>query len=321
MTKHPDLHAIFDQVVECHTAGLPQNESVIWTYLKPADIAQEMAQKGHAVSRYIVKQLLESKSYKTRSMLKVNELKEVEQRNEQFEKIAHLRKVFAEQGQPILSIDTKKKEMLGMFQRKGQSYTQQSIETYDHDFLSFSQGQVVPHGIYDVLDNTGYISLGTNKETSEFVCDNISHYWKEEFQFKYQDSHTMLLLCDGGGANSCLHYIFKYDLVKMANQLKMNILVAHYPAYCSKYNPIEHRLFSQITHTWDGKPLINIEFVKELTKRTKTKTGLEVKVRINDKTYLTKRQAPQEFKDNIHQYCIFDDKIPQWNYLIKFQDF
>lgn len=311
------MYAIFDGIVESHTAGLPQNEGVKWTHLTPKEISEQMCQKGHSVSEYVVKQLLKVRGFKTRSMLKVNELKDVEQRNEQFEKIALLRQTFLKQGQPVLSIDTKKKELLGLFKREGQVYTQEAIKTYDHDFSSFSEGQVVPHGIYDIADNKGYISLGTSKETSEFVCDNIGYYWKNDLQFKYESSHTILLLCDGGGANSCAHYIFKYDLVKLANELKMNILVAHYPAYCSKYNPIEHRLFSQISRTWRGKPLVNIEFVKELTSKTQTKTGLEVEVRINHRTYLTKRQVTQEFKDNIQKYCIFDDKIPQWNYLIK----
>ena len=127
----------------------------------------------------------------------------------------------------------------------------------------------------------------------------------------------MLILCDGGSANSCLHYIFKYRLIELSKSLNMNIIIAHYPAYCSKYNPIEHRLFSQITRTWDGKPLYNVEFAKELTQQTSTKTGLEVKVKINNKVYQDKIPVPQKFKDNIDDFIIFDDLIPKWNYAIK----
>ena len=160
------------------------------------------------------------------------------------------------------------------------------------------------------------MTLGISKDTSEFVCDNIRHYWTQILQHKYTHSDTILLLCDGGGSNASAHYIGKQDLVKLAKSLKINILVAHYPPYCSKWNPIEHRLFSQITHTWSGTPLLNIEFVKELTNKTITRTGLKVITTINNKQYLTKREVNPEFKENIKQYIQFDDKTPKWNYLI-----
>lgn len=276
-----------------------------------------MSNQGCQVSPYIVKQLLELEGLGCRSMLKSKDLKVVEGRNEQFEKIQIIRQYFTDNSLPILSIDTKKKELLGNFKRVGQVYCSKALATNDHDFLSFSDGQLVPHGIYDVTDNKGYVTLGTSKETAEFICDNISWFWTQELQYKYPQADTMLILCDGGGANSCLHYIFKYRLVELAKSLNMNIIVAHYPAYCSKYNPIEHRLFSQITHTWDGKPLYNVEFAKELTQQTSTKTGLEVKVKINNKIYQNKIPVPQKFKDNIDDFIIFDDLIPKWNYAIK----
>jgi hypothetical protein len=276
-----------------------------------------MAIEGCEVSSYIVRQLLDRESLGSRSMLKVNDLKVVENRNEQFEKIQILRQYFSDNSLPILSIDTKKKELLGNFKRAGQVYCSKALSTNDHDFLSFSDGLLVPHGIYDVTDNKGYVSLGTSKETAEFICDNLSWFWTKELQYRYPQADTMLILCDGGGANSCLHYVFKYQLVKLAKTLNMNIIVAHYPAYCSKYNPIEHRLFSHITNTWSGKPLYNIEFAQELTKQTATKTGLQVKVKINSKVYQNKISVPQTFKDNINDYIIFDDIIPKWNYAIK----
>jgi hypothetical protein len=276
-----------------------------------------MAIEGCQVSSYIVRELLDIESLGSRSMLKVNDLKVVENRNEQFEKIQILRQYFSDNSLPILSIDTKKKELLGNFKRAGQVYCSKALSTNDHDFLSFSDGLLVPHGIYDVTDNKGYVSLGTSKETAEFICDNLSWFWTKELQYKYPQADTMLILCDGGGANSCLHYVFKYQLVKLAKALNMNIIVAHYSAYCSKYNPIEHRLFSQITNTWNRKPLYNIEFAQELTKQTVTKTGLQVKVKINSKVYQNKSSVPQTFKDNINDHIIFDDIIPKWNYAIK----
>jgi hypothetical protein len=132
-----------------------------------------------------------------------------------------------------LSIDTKKKELLGNFHRPGSTYSTGAQRVNDQDFLSFADGQLVPHGIYDVRENIGYMTLGTSKDTSEFTCDNLRHFWTSALAHQYPTAHTLLLLCDGGGANSCLHYIFKQDLVTLPNSLAINILVAHYPAYCS----------------------------------------------------------------------------------------
>lgn len=296
---------------------MPQDESVKWTYLSQRQICDCLEKVEVTISRYHVKKLLKLGKYKKRKLLRMKTLKEVEGRNEQFEKIASYRTSFAESGLPIISIDTKKKELLGDFSRAGTAYCTKERHSKDHDFASAADGHIVPHGIYDVNDNTGYITLGTSKDTSEFVCDNLKRYWTETLQYKYPDSDTILLLCDGGGSNASAHYIVKQDLVKLAKSLNMNILVAHYPPYCSKWNPIEHRLFSQITHTWAGVPFTNIEFIKELTNSTTTKTGLKVTTQINTKTYLIKREVDQEFKNNLDKYIVFDDKNPKLNYLIK----
>lgn len=299
------------------TAGLPQDKDVKWTYMSPRQIVDGLSEKGLTISLYHVKQMLVLRGYTKRRVLKMNSLQEVEGRNEQFEKIAAYRASFSAQGLPIISIDTKKKELIGNFSRTGTAYSTGKRRGKDHDFLTAASGQIVPHGIYDVNDNTGYVTLGTSKDTSEFVCDNIYHYWTQFLQYKYTNKDTLLLLCDGGGSNASAHYIVKQDLVKLAKLLNINILVAHYPPYCSKWNPIEHRLFSQITHTWSGVPLENIEFVKELTNTTTTRTGLKVITHINNKKYLTKREVLPEFKENINQYIQFDDKHPKWNYVIK----
>lgn len=318
MLTQPELLTVFDAVVAGHTAGLPQDVSVKWTHLSQAQIVEKMAALNTPVSRHLVKQMLGLRGFKKRKLLKENELKAVEGRNEQFERIAATREIFARHQLPQLSIDTKNKELLGNFYRKGSTYCVEGQKVNDHDFATFAEGRLVPHGIYDISDNTGYITLGASKDTSEFVCDNLRNYWLSDLQFKYPDAHTMLLLCDGGGSNSCLHHIFKQDLLKLANQLKINILVVHYPAYCSKYNPIEHRLFAQISHTWSGVPLRNIQFVKELTDTTTTKTGLQVVSRINLKTYETKRPVEDDFKTQIQELVTFDAICPKWNYLIRY---
>ena len=184
---------------------------------------------GIKVSRYHVKQMLRLRGYKKRKLLKMIELSHVEQRNEQFEKIMIYRKQFTERDFPILSIDTKKKEMIGNIYRPRQSYSQSVRRANDHDFASFSQGKIIPHGIYDVNDNTGYLTLGTTKYTSEFVCDNLFRVWTEHLQYRYPQAHTIMILCDG--SNACSHYIVKQDLCKLSKHLNMNILMVHYPPY------------------------------------------------------------------------------------------
>lgn len=301
-------------------AGLPQDKNVKWTHLSQRAIGDNLADKNQFASRYHVNQMLKFRQYKKRALLKKMALNDVEGRNEQFEKIATYRTSFTNEGLPVISIDTKKKELLGNFSRSGTAYSTSERHANDHDFQSAAEGQIVPHGIYDVNENIGYLTLGLSKDTSEFVCDNLSKCWIENLQYKYPDAETMLLLCDGGGSNASAHYIVKQDLVKLAKSLNINILVAHYPPYCSKWNPIEHRLFSQITHTWSGVALKNIEYVKNLTNTTTTRTGLKVITSINTKQYLTKREVSQKFKDNIENYITFDDKRPKWNYLIKGRD-
>jgi hypothetical protein len=301
-------------------AGLPQDKDVKWTHLSERTIGDNLADRNQVASRYHVNQMLKYRHYKKRALLKKIALNDVEGRNEQFNKIAAYRTSFTNGGLPVISIDTKKKELLGNFSRSGTAYSISERHTYDHDFLSSADGQIVPHGIYDVNENIGYVTLGLSKDTSEFVCDNLSKCWTETLQYKYPDAETMLLLCDGGGSNASAHYIVKQDLVKLAKSLNINILVAHYPPYCSKWNPIEHRLFSQITHTWSGIALKNIEFVKNLTNTTTTRTGLKVITSINQKQYLNKREVSQKFRDNIEEYVTFDDKRPKWNYLIKGRD-
>ncbi len=205
---------------------------------------------------------------------------------------------------------------MGNFYREGGRYSTGATEVNDHDFNTFADGQIVPHGIYDVAQNRGYLTLGSNRDTSEFVCDNMEYFWQQDFQWKYAEAPVMLLLCDGGGSNNSRHYIVKQDLVRLANTLKIKILVTHYPPYCSKWNPIEHRLFCHISQAWQGVVFKNIQIVKELAEKTSTKTGLEVKVWLNKKKYSIARLVEPDFKANMTDFISFDDKLPQWNYLI-----
>ena len=314
--NEPEIVINFKNVVDNYSAGNPQDASIKWVGLLPDQICKKLLTKGIIVSIFIIKGLLNSFEYKKRRYSKSQTAETVENRNLQFEKIASLKNKFLEQGLPILSIDTKNKEPIGNFDRKGHYFGKDKRKVNDHDFKTLAKGIVIPHGLYDVGQNRGYITLGTSKDTSEFVCDNIQWYWRNKLQWQYPDAECLLLLCDGGGSNNCNHYIVKEDLVKLAQRLQIKILVAHYPAYCSKWNPIEHKLFCHLHRAWDGAIFHNIQIVKELAMETSTKTGLEVEVRINDKKYETGRKYDENFKENISKFIIFDDQVPKWNYLI-----
>lgn len=233
-------------------------------------------------------------------------------RNEQFEKIANLKENFTKADNPIISIDSKKKELIGNIYRDGEFLTREAIETLDHDFPSYAQGVCLPYCIYDEKQNKGFIYLGTSKDTSEFVTDCLERWWKEQGQFDYPNAKTILVLCDGGGSNSSRHYIFKAELQNLVNRLQMPIRIAHYPPYCSKYNPIEHRLFPHMTRASSGVIFTDLEVAKEVYSQTKTKTGLQVVVECIKKVYHTGRKAVSSFKKNMK--IVFDKFLPQWNY-------
>ena len=204
--------------------------------------------------------------------------------------------------------------MIGNFYRDGKLYSQDTIETFDHDFPSLSEGVVTPYGIYDLKRNHGYITLGTSHDTSEFACDCIRQWWWTCGCQFYPHATSLLLLCDGGGSNSSRASLFKAELEQVAAEIGIEIRVAHYPPYTSKYNPIEHRLFPHVTRACQGVVFRSVELVKELMLKTTTKTGLEVDVTILDRVYETGRKVAAHFKEQMR--VVFDDKLPQWNYRI-----
>lgn len=194
-------------------------------------------------------------------------------------------------------------------------YTQEAIEVFDHDWKSLADGVAIPHGLYDMTLHRGYIHIGTSHDTSEFACDSIRYWWQQYGHVQYSAASSILVLCDGGGSNSSRHYIFKQDLQALVNDLGIEIRVAHYPPYTSKYNPIEHRLFPHVTRVCQGVIFESVEMVKDLMAKAKTQTGLKVFTAVIDKVYKTGRQVTEEFKQTME--IVFDDYLPQWNYTAK----
>jgi len=311
--KHPDIDEKFLDVLKNHTAGDPMDETVVWTDLRPRQIAQ-LLEKQHeiVVSKTVIGKLLKKHHYRRRKAQKKQTMQAVPNRNEQFENIARLMAAYKASGNPMVSMDVKKKEYLGNFYRDGHLYTLAELVTYDHDFANFAQGVVIPHAIYDLIRNTGYINLGTSQDTTEFACDCFRNWWYNEGRFVYPQASSILVLCDGGGSNSSRYYIFKEDLQKLADEIGIEIRIAHYPPYCSKHNPIEHRLFPHVTRACQGVIFKSIALVKELMEKTRTSTGLKVTVQIIDKVYALNRIVADDFKDTMR--IVFDDFLPHWNY-------
>lgn len=289
------------------------DETIRWTNLYPWEIGQRLAERYELqVSRTVIGKLLKKHNYRRRKALKQQTLKSVPYRNEQFENIARLMAEYEATGNPIMSMDTKKKEYLGNFYRAGQLYTLEPLLAYDHDFTSLAQGIIIPHGLYDLKQNIGYLHLGSSKETSEFACDCLRNWWLKHGQVDYPQATSILLLCDGGGSNSSRHYIFKQDLQALVDEIGLEIRIAHYPPYTSKYNPIEHRLFPHVTRACQGVIFSSLDLVKQLMEKTATSTGLKVFVQIIDKVYQIARQVADDFKETMT--IVFDDFLPQWNY-------
>jgi len=295
-----------------YTAGDPLRDTVRWTNLTQKEISARLATAGTPVSVTVVKALLRQHHYVKRKAQKSKAMGQHPERNAQFENTARLKQAYLASENPILSIDTKKKELLGNFFRPGQLYTQVVLQTFDHDFPSAARGVVIPHGVYDLKRNLGYVNLGTSHDTSEFACDSLWRWWERQGQAAYPRATSILLLCDSGGSNSASQYLFKEDLQRLADRLGLELRVAHYPPYASKYNPIEHRLFPHLTRACQGVIFHTLAIVKEVMEKAKTSTGLHVTVDVLDKVYQTGRKCTASFKQ--HMPIVFDAVLPKWNY-------
>lgn len=213
----------------------------------------------------------------------------------------------------MISVDTKKKELIGNLFREGKIYTTETVEVFDHDFPSLAEGVAIPHAIYDIALNEGYVNIGTSRDTSEFACDSIRYWWNNYGKVYYPDADSILMLMDGGGSNSSRHYVFKQDLQALVDDIGIEIRIAHYPPHTSKWNPIEHRLFPHITRSLQGIVLTTHELAEELIGATTTKAGLKVFTSILNRVYKTGRKVAKGFKESMR--ILFDDELAQWNYV------
>jgi hypothetical protein len=296
-----------------HTAGSPVEPEVVWTDLTAGDIAERITEHGIAVSVHIVEQLLSEHGYHRRKAQKDVPMGASPDRYGQNRHLARLRLQFSDAGEAVLSIDTKKRELIGNFYRPGVLLSSRTVKTFDHDFLKFASGVVIPHGLYDLKLNRGYIHLGTSHDTSRFACDCLRDWWLRFGQAHYPGSRSVLLLADGGGSSAST-YLFKADLQALADELGLEFQVAHYPPYCSKDNPIEHRLFCHLGRACQGVVFTGVEPVKRLMEKARTQTGLRVVVDVLDKVYQTGRRVADQVKKALN--LVRDPFLPKINYRI-----
>ena len=203
--------------------------------------------------------------------------------------------------------------MIGNLFREGKIYTTETVEVLDHDFPSLAEGVAVPHAIYDIERNEAYVNIGTSRDTSEFACDSIRHWWNSHGKMHYPEANSILMLMDGGGSNSSRHYLFKQDIQAVADEIGIEIRIAHFPPYTSKWNPIEHRVFPHITRALQGIVLTTHLLTKELIEKTTTKAGLKVFASIFNQVYETGRKVVAGFKESMR--IVFDEHLKLWNYV------
>jgi len=237
-------------------------------------------------------------------------------RNRQFMVIAAKRRRFQTADLPIISVDGKKRELIGNFKNGGRTWRRKTREVKDHDFPSDAQGVALPYGIYDVRRNAGTVMVGTSRETPEFAVDAIEHWWRSEGRKHYPGATELLILADSGGANNPRCKVWKCDLQqKLCNEHHLRVTVCHYPPGASKWNPIEHRLFSALSKNWQGVPLETYDVALNYISTTKTKTGLTVSAKLNSRTYEKGQAVADNEMDllNIRAHRT----LPEWNYTIK----
>jgi hypothetical protein len=312
--KDPKLATVLLELVSPHTAGDPMS-SCKWLNCRLADIETRLDEQGHGVSQPVISRLLKKHDYSLRANAKERESKQHPDRDRQFEYILEQRAKHQAAGHPRLSVDTKKKELVGNFKNPGQIWCQQPEIVNVHDFRSQAVGRAVPYGIYDQQHYRGTVYVGQSADTPTFAVDNIVRWCQTERLTYFPDATHLLIEADGGGSNSCRSRVWKRDLQeKVADQFGLTITVCHYPTGASKWNPIEHQLFSEISKTWAGCPLRSFGDVLHYIQDTKTQTGLTVQAHLVTETYELGVKVPDAEMDALN--IEFHDVCPQWNYTI-----
>jgi len=302
-----------EAIVNDTTAGDPMTDWC-WTHKSTRQLAATLRARGICISANTVGRLLKARGYSLRTNRKRLARAHEPERDRQFRYIARQRRRCQKHGNPAISIDTKKKEWVGLFKNPGRTWRQQPIDVYDHDFPSLASGRAVPFGIYDAWRKSGFVVVGTSNETADFAGGAINSWWEDHGRWCYPKARHWFIEADGGGANSSRTWAWKWALQQLADRWDVTITVAHYPPGASKWNPIEHRLFSHISANWQGEPLRDYDTVLGFIRATTTVTGLRCRAVLDTAHYPTRVKITEEQKRSIR--IRRSTILPQWNYTI-----
>jgi Rhodopirellula transposase DDE domain len=311
----PGLPALLESLVEPLTRGDPESP-LRWTCKSTRTLADELAGRRHRLSHEKVAQLLRGMNYSLQSNRKTEEGGEHPDRDAQFRHINRQVQRALRQGQPVISVDTKKKELIGNFENKGRQWRRRgdTEEVADHDFPAPSVPRAYPYGIYDLAQNTGFVNVGTDHDTARFAVASIRGWWRYEGRRLYPHTTRLLITADGGGSNGYRVRLWKWELQRLANQTGLEIAVCHFPPGTSKWNKVEHRLFSFISSNWRGEPLRDYETVVGLIACTTTAKGLRVNCRLDRRRYQPGRKVTPEQMASIP---LKPERFHgEWNYVI-----
>jgi len=313
--KDPTLVADLEKLVDPATRGDPES-CLRWTCKSLRKLAEELALMGHEVSYPVVAELLHEMGYSLQANRKTKEGDSHPDRNAQFEHINARVQQYIGLQQPVISVDTKKKELVGDFKNSGQDWRPRGKpeKVRVHDFMIPELGRAAPYGIYDLAQNTGWVSVGVDHDTASFAVETIRRWWHAMGKEKYQQAKRLLITADGGGSNGSRLRLWKLELQTLADETGLAIAVSHFPPGTSKWNKIEHRLFSFISKNWRGQPLTSLKVIVSLIAGTTTRKGLRVHAEINDRSYPAGIKVPDEEMAQINLRR--DEFHGEWNYEI-----
>ena len=286
-----------------------------WLNCRLSDIRQKLKERGHGVSKPVISRLLREQGYSLRANRKQAAGKQHPERDQQFQHLQAQRAAHQAAGHPVISVDTKKKELVGNFKNAGQIWCEEAEVVDVHDFPQDAVGRAVPYGIYDIQSNRGTVYVGQSADTPAFAVDNIAQWCASEMQERFPGATHLLIEADSGGSNSARSRVWKEQLqAQVADRFGMHVTVSHYPTGASKWNPIEHRLFSEISKTWAGCPLRSFEQVVGYIEETRTATGLQVRAHHVTGSYATGEKVSDKVMAGLRLEA--NEVCPQWNYTI-----
>jgi transposase len=311
----PSIVRELEALVEPTTRGDPESP-LRWTCKSTRRLAEQLRHQGHRVSERTVARLLIDAGFSLQSNRKTKEGGHHPDRDAQFRYINDRVLAFQRRGQPVISVDTKKKELVGNFKNLGREWRRagQPLEVRVHDFIDRTKGKAIPYGVFDLTNNQGWVSVGIDHDTASFAAETIARWWQKMGRKRFPRARQLLITADGGGSNGSRCRLWKVALQQLADRLGLDLSVCHFPPGTSKWNKIEHRLFCHITQNWRGKPLVSHQVIVNLIAKTTTRTGLQVRAEVDTRHYPTGTKVSD--KQLAHVRIKQDDFHGEWNYNI-----